>query len=153
VGSGKDSKKMLRYQMQALQSFRDNLGDSLRAITFAQVGYWRFAGEVRREKKRVRDLREELIGRRREREGIEREIERVRREHLRNENEFEKQRRLVEDVQSIEGAVRAGREQEKREDEAKASVVVDAGRVRERLGVLERVRDFNTFLATTAEAL
>jgi hypothetical protein len=153
TGTKAASKKTLRYQMQALQQFRDNLSDSLRGITFARAGHFKFGAEVRREKKRVRDLREELMGRRKEREGVEIEIDRVRREHLKAEAEYAKQRGLVEDIEGIERAVRSGRESRGADEANAASIAIDAGIVRERLGVLERVRDFNRFLARTAEAL
>jgi chromosome segregation ATPase len=152
-GSKTGAKKSMRYQMQALQQFRDNLADSLRSITFAQHSFYRFGSEVRKARKRKRELREELMGRRREREEVELEIERVRSEHLKAEREHEKQRRLVDDLESIEAAVKRGREEGKDGGGPLQSVVADAEDVAARLGVLKRVRDFNAFLAKTAEAL
>ena len=147
------AKKSLRYQMQALQQFRDNLADSLRGITFAQHSLFKFGGEVRKKRRQKRELREELMQRRREREEIEREIDRVRGEHLRREREQERRRQLVDDVESIERAVRRGREEAGKDVAPGSSVVADVGDVTARLGVLERVKAFNAFLAKTAETL
>jgi hypothetical protein len=146
------SKKTLRHQMQALRQFRDNLSDALRTVTFAQHSFYKFNSEVRRAKKHKRELREELMARRREREQIEIEIDRVRSEHLAAEMEDAKQRKMVDDIEAIEDAVRKGREAGG-DDGPQAAVVTGLEDVSSRLGVLDRVRNFNAFLAKTAEAL
>ena len=151
--SKSSTRKTLRYQMQALQQFRDNLADSLRNITFAQHSFYKFSGEVRKAKKQKRDLREELMARRREREAIEIEIDQVRSEHLKAEREHEKQRQLVDNIESIEQAIRRGREEGAKDSGLSSTVVADAEDVASRLGILKRVKDFNAFLARTAEAL
>jgi septal ring factor EnvC (AmiA/AmiB activator) len=150
--SKSSTKKALRYQMQALQQFRDNLADALRTITFAQHSFYSFNSDVRRAKKQKRELREELMARRREREEIEIEIDRVRGEHLAAEREDERQRKLAEDIQGIEEAVKRGRERAV-DDGPQGAIASAAEDIANRLGVLNRVRQFNAFLATAAEAL
>lgn len=150
------SKKTLRHRVQALQQFRDNLEDSLRTVTFAQIGMWRFEREVRAGKKMKRELREELMGRRREREGVEVEIDRVRRELERSKREVDARKSMADDLERIKEAARRGRERAARDGddgEIVKGLVGSAVDATQSLGLLGRVKAFNSFLEGTAGAL
>ncbi|KIW07136.1 uncharacterized protein PV09_02008 [Verruconis gallopava] len=153
VQSKSSVKKTMLHQMQALQQFRDNLSDALRSITFAQYSFYKFSGEVRRMKKRKRELRAELIARRKEREEIEIEIDRVRSQHLERESVDEKTRKLIDDIESIEEAIRRGRSRESADERPEVGFLATAEEIGNRVGVLKRINEFNAFLARAAEAL
>ncbi|KAE9983636.1 hypothetical protein BLS_004006 [Venturia inaequalis] len=151
------SKKTKRRQLDVMGYFRDVLASSMSEIQIASLGAHVLGKQVRGVNKRKRQLREELMGRRREREEIEIEIDRVRAKHRERVEKEDKEFELVQSLRDIEGAVRRGREKARedgREDEVpEVGMEVEGGRGKETLGLLGRVREWNGLLEESALVL
>lgn len=148
------SKRVRKRQIGAMEYFRHVLDNTLLDLRIAYSGNHVLGKEVRGINKRKRQLREELMGRRREREEIEVEIDRVRARHRemveKGDSEFE----LVQSLRDIEGAVKRGREkahEEGRDSEGPdVGIEIAVGGARESLGLLGRVREWNGVLGESA---
>ncbi|TLD35895.1 hypothetical protein E2P81_ATG02198 [Venturia nashicola] len=151
------SKKTKRRQIDAMSYFRDVLASSLSQIQFASLSAHVLGKQLRGVNKRKRQLREELMGRRKEREEVEIEMDRVRAKHRERVEQEEREFELAQSLRDIEGAIRRGREkavEEGREDEVpEVGIEVEVGRVRESLGLLGRVREWNGVLEESALVL
>lgn len=152
------SKKTKRRQIDAMGYFRKVLSNSLSRVQFASLGARVLGKRLRGVNKRKRQLREELMGRRREREEIEIEIDRVRAKHRDRVEKEDREFELVQNLRDIEGAVRRGRELAKEEDARvdelpEVGIEAQVGSVRETLGLLGRVREWNGVLEKSARVL
>lgn len=151
------SNKSRRRQIGVMQYFRDVLGDTMFELQSAQLSSHVLASQLRAANRRKRVLREELMGKRREREELECEIDRVRAKHRETVEKEDRQYELVQSLRDIDLAVRKGREkarEEDREDEVpEVGIEVLVGNVTETLGLLGRIREWNGVLEESAVVL
>lgn len=151
------SKKTQRRQINALITFRNSLQDSLFDLTIAQNTSYILAMRVRKANKEKRQLREELIARRREREEVELRIDRLRADRQAKLVKETREHDLVQGLFDIEAAIKKGREfaiREGRQDEGpELGIEMLAADVFESVGtggILGRVGDWNNVLEETA---
>lgn len=148
------SKRVRKRQIGAMEYFRHVLDDMLLDLRIAYSGNHVLGKVVRGINKRKRQLREELMGRRREREEIEVEIDRVRARHREMAEKGDREFELAQSLRDIEGAVKRGREkavEEGRNSEGpELGIEILVGGARESLGLLGRVREWNGVLEESA---
>ncbi|KAF2436957.1 hypothetical protein EJ08DRAFT_728652 [Tothia fuscella] len=155
------SKKTRKRQINALISFRDSLQDSLFDLTVAQNTTYILSMRVRKGMKEKRHLREELMARRREREEVELEIDRIQCARKITLDEKTRHETLVQSLFDIENAVTKGREKARRERRSGEGVVLGVDMLAESVfeglgensGILQRVRDWNGVLEEAAVAI
>lgn len=151
------SKKTKKRQVDAMGFFQEALSNTLSRIRITNLEAHVLGKQVRQINRRKRLLREELMGRRREREEVEIEIDRVRAVHREQVEREEKEFELVQSLRDIEGAVRRGREkavEDGREDEVpEVRLEMVVGGAEETLGLLGRVREWNGVLEESARVL
>jgi hypothetical protein len=150
------SKKTRKRQIGAMTYFRDLLADSLFELQSAHLSAHVLASQLRAAGRRKRNLREELMVKRREREELDLEIDRVRAKHREKMEKEDRHFSLVQNLRDIELAVRKGREkakEEEREEEPEVGVEMLVGSVMESVGLLGRVREWNGMLEESAAVL
>jgi hypothetical protein len=158
--SSQSSRKTRQRQINALVSFREHLQDSLFDVTVAQNTTYILATRVRKAQKEKRRLREELIARRKEREEVELEIDRIQAARKAKEEMETRQKELMQSLFDIQDAVKKGREKAKREGREGEGVVLGVEMMAQsvfegigRGGILQQVRDWNGMLEETAIAI
>ncbi|QDS69089.1 hypothetical protein FKW77_010111 [Venturia effusa] len=151
------SRKTKDRQVRAMRDFKSVLKNSLLAIRTKYLDAYVLGRQLRAANKRKRQLREELMGRRRERELLEVEMDRVRAKHEEMVEKGDREFELVQSLRDIEGAVRKGREkarEEGREDEGPhVGIEMAVGSAKDSLGLLGKVKEWNGVLESSAQLL